>query len=81
MNKAFVDSKVSVMDRHVAALMEHFDSVQILCSVRIPDGSGTQGFARGGGDWYARQGLAHEFINREEATEVAQAISETEETQ
>ena len=53
---------IKLIDSHVAALMEHFDAVQIFATKS--DGEGTEDWMRGGGNWYARQGLAHEFITR-----------------
>ncbi len=54
-------------------LSEHFDAVQILVS--FPSDGGTQGLTAGRGNWYARQGMAHEFVQREQAREIAYAIT------
>ncbi len=54
-------------------LSEHFDAVQILVS--FPSDGGTQGLNAGRGNWYARQGMAHEFVQREQAREIAYAIT------
>jgi len=60
-------------------LSEHFDAVQILISFPCDGGDGggtaTQGLCAGRGNWYARQGMAHEFINRDQAREIAYAIT------
>jgi hypothetical protein len=51
----------AVIARCVHELGEHFSSVQILVS-RVVEGQ-THCVIKGSGDWYARQGLAHEFLN------------------
>lgn len=51
----------AVVRHHVTALSEYFDAVQILVSVDQPDGTGN--IFLGTGNWFARQGMAHEFIN------------------
>ncbi len=59
-------------------MSEHFDAVQILVSFPCDGGDGggtaTQGLCAGRGNWYARQGMAHEFIERDKANELANAI-------
>lgn len=66
-------------EKHVAELGEHFDNVQIHCSTQgsqlEPSGSGTYGLHRGSGDWYARQGLAHEFIEQDKAEEHGKSVA------
>jgi hypothetical protein len=56
-----------------AALGEHFDAVQILGS--WTDAGHTLCSKKGVGNWYARQGMAHEFINEDVALEQAVAIA------
>lgn len=58
---------------HVLALMEHFDSVQILVSVSTP--IGTQNVYMGAGNWFARQGMAHDFIAKDKAYTEANELS------
>lgn len=65
-----------MIDQHVNALMEHFSSVQILATCPAADGDGTEGHSRGGGDWYARFGIATEFVQRGNAVVLAQEIRE-----
>lgn len=69
------DQAVALLDKMLAQLGEHFDSVQILTSRRHPQNTATQAITRGVGDWYARRGLAHEFIALDRADEVAQSIA------
>jgi hypothetical protein len=54
-----------ILERVAAQLSEHFDAVQILASWNE---EGMSKYAsRGGGNWYARQGMAHEFITQDQA--------------
>ncbi len=64
-------------DEFVAKMGEHFDVVQVMVSWRDERGH-TMCSKRGCGNWYARQGMAHEFINEDVAQETARAISEIE---
>ena len=50
----------------LSRLRELCSSVQILASVMNPDGT-TSGCFKGTGDWYARKGLAQEFLDRDQA--------------
>jgi hypothetical protein len=53
--------------QHVACqLGEHCNAIQILASVHA-DGGGTNAIRVGCGDWYARKGLAIEFIEEDQA--------------
>lgn len=60
------DEQRAEVERHVLALMEHFDAVQILVSSTAQCG-GTESVFQGAGNWFARQGMAHDFINRDQA--------------
>lgn len=62
------------VERHVLALMEHFDAVQILVSSTAPCG-GTESVFQGAGNWFARQGMAHDFIQRDESETSAAYIA------
>lgn len=68
------------VDDVAARLFEHFDSVQIMCSWS-EDGY-TKSINRGCGNYYARLGMAHDFISRDQsqtaAHEIAEAIEGTE---
>lgn len=63
-----------LIEECAAKLGEHFEAVQILAS--WTDQGVTHGSKRGCGNWYARQGLAHEFINQDMAHEHAVQIAE-----
>jgi hypothetical protein len=68
------DECEKLVDSALQRLAEHFDAVQILVSWK-PDGSGnTKDLFQGSGNWYARQGMAHEFIRLDEAQVKARAI-------
>ena len=71
------DEQVELVQRHVQTLMEHFDCVQILVSNVITDG--TANIFKGGGNWFGRQGMCHDFIRRDQAqtdaAEISRAIS------
>lgn len=54
-----------IVQVHVDALMEHFDAVEILAS-HVTEG-GTGNVYRGAGNWYARTGMAADFLKRDEA--------------
>lgn len=54
-----------LLEGFVAKLSEHFDAVQILAS--FPKNGGTAFTKRGAGNWFARQGMAHEFIQENQA--------------
>ena len=55
-----------IIEEHVAALAEHFGAVQIMVTRLAPNGN-TECYRHGSGDWYSRQGMAHEFIAIDEA--------------
>lgn len=58
---ALIDSKVN-------QLSEHFDAVQILVSwPSAGNGGGTMSCYRGSGNYFARTGMARDFMNRDEA--------------
>lgn len=65
---------IELLERVTAALGEHFEAVQILVSWN-EDGM-TKALHRGAGNWYARQGMAHEFINKDVAQEHAVRLAE-----
>jgi len=57
------DELQALLKRHVADLMEHFDSVRILATVHLDDGSkNTKSLDEGDGNFYAQLGHAREWI-------------------
>jgi hypothetical protein len=65
------DRLIQLVEKAATALGEEFDAVQILVSWGA-DGGGTKSVFRGSGNWFARQGMAHNFILQDEAEEIAQ---------
>lgn len=63
-----------LLEKTAEMLGEHFDAVQILATRHID--AQTHYIARGAGNWYARQGMAHEFINTDINQDVARQIAE-----
>ena len=71
------EQQFSMIQDAVAKLREHFETVQILVSfVEDDGGSGTVDMFCGSGNWYARQGMAREFITRDQAMVSAVEISD-----
>lgn len=61
------DAKVKLVEQALKTIMEHFDCVQFLGSYECPNDGGTINIYRGKGNWYARQGMAHDFLARDQA--------------
>lgn len=68
---------LAMLNAHAAQLSEHFEAVQILAS--FPTDGGTQPVKAGRGNWFARQGMAHDFIKQDEAQQIAHEITQSEE--
>lgn len=66
--------KEEVVQKCVAVLSEHFDCVQILASELTPENN-TGSIFSGSGNWYARQGMAREFITRDQSNTQARYIA------
>lgn len=75
------DEQLAIVRQHILALSEFFDTVQILVSNTTD--AGTEHVFLGSGNWFARQGMAHDFINKDraqtEAHELAGVICPTDE--
>jgi len=56
------DRLAKIVTSHVAALSEHFENAQILCSNVEQGGGHSTSFVNGAGNWYARQHLAREWV-------------------
>ncbi len=67
---------VALVEDALGKLGEHFDAVQILCSRVEEKRQGTSSVFRGIGNWYARQGMAHDFIARDVAETNGREIAE-----
>ena len=68
------EEKLKLLERHVAELSELYDSVQVFATGLNLDNT-TFSHKRGSGNWYARQGLAHEFIQENIAGDTADKIA------
>lgn len=66
--------KIKVLEKHVSALSEIYDCVQVLATGLREDNT-TFSHKRGSGNWYARKGLAHEFIEENIAEDAATQIA------
>lgn len=60
------EQAVELLNTHAARLSEHFDSVVILASYMEADGTWAA-IASGEGNWYARVGLCHQFLENARA--------------
>lgn len=67
--------KERLIDDIAHRLVEHFDCVQILCSSLKPDGS-TEIFRRGSGNWFARKGMMHDYLETVSASDSASLLAE-----
>lgn len=64
------EEREKIVEKHLSALMEVMDSVQILGSWQEEE-RGTSKIIMGRGDWYARVGLAHQFIKDDQNEDMA----------
>lgn len=62
MNK---EEQIKLVEKAAADLGEHFDAVEIFVS--NSDGDGSRCIKRGAGNFYARVGMAREFLQEDEA--------------
>jgi len=56
--------KIDTIEHHLAALMEHFDVVQVLACSHDGSANRTTSYWSGRGNMYARQGLAVDWLDR-----------------
>lgn len=74
MNTGLTPQEQSALVRqHSLALSEFFDTVQILVSNTTD--LGTEHVFLGSGNWFARQGMAHDFINKDRAQTEAHELA------
>lgn len=68
----------NMLDAIASRIGEHFDHVQILATWN--DSGISKNLYRGTGNWFARQGMAHDFIqqdiSQESATQISNALKE-----
>lgn len=68
------EQRLVILEKHVAELSEIYDSVQVLGSFLTSENR-TICQKRGSGNFYARQGMAREFIEENIAEDTAVAIA------
>lgn len=67
---------IKFVDHKVSELCEQFEAVQILVSWPSEQGNGnTKDYFSGRGNWYARTGMAHDFLDRDKGQVMAREIS------
>lgn len=71
------DERHRILDEAVAKLAEHFDVVQILVS--WTDDRTTYAKKAGSGNWYARRGMAEEFVDSSRDEDLASRIAKAQE--
>lgn len=69
------DALLNMVKDAATRLGEHCTAVQILASMPAA-GGGTANVMSGAGDWYARIGLAHAFIRRDQVQEFAHGTND-----
>lgn len=70
----YLDTLVTRLDEILVELGEHFDCIQILGTYMGDDGN-TNRVTRGKGNWYARQGVAREFLEMDAAQTTAYELA------
>lgn len=71
------EDAIKIVDKAVDDLREFFPHVQILVTWENDDDSReTMDLFRGKGNWYARAGMAREFLNRDEGQVTAKEIAD-----
>lgn len=69
------EETIKIVEKAVCDLREFFPHVQVLVSWRAED-EGTSALFRGKGNWYARVGMAREFLTRDESQTTAKEIAD-----
>jgi hypothetical protein len=62
-----------LLNAHAARLSEHFDAVVIMASYMEPDGTWTA-VSEGEGNFFARLGMAAQFVESTKAESLAQEL-------
>lgn len=60
------DDDMKIIGRHVAALMEHFDTVQVFCTRHNNADENKTAANKGDGNWFARYGQVKEWFVKQE---------------
>lgn len=71
------EQAIAIVDKAISDLREYFSDVQILCSwTEEEEGGNTFDIFRGKGNWYARVGMARDFLTRDKGHTEAREIAE-----
>lgn len=70
------EEATKIVDKAVCELREFFPHVQVLVSWRHDEDGCTADLFRGKGNWYARIGMAREFLTRDESQTTAKEIAD-----
>lgn len=65
--------KADIVNKCISIMSEHFDAVQVHACFLTPENQ-TQRLSLGSGNWYARKGMAQEFLEMDQAQTVASEI-------
>lgn len=65
-----------IVEKAVNELREFFPDVQVLVSWVDDDAHETREIFQGRGNWYARAGMANEFLNRDKGQTAAKEIAD-----
>ena len=68
------EQRIEVLEKHVNALAEIYDAVQVVGTFIDIDGK-TRAQMRGSGNWFARRALCQEFIEKAQAGDLADEIA------
>lgn len=72
------DEATKLIDKLIREIGEHIPDSAVQVTVSFQEGGATRLINRGTGNWYARQGMAHELIQsdiaQEHAVQIADAI-------
>lgn len=70
------EEQIELVDRIAAQLGEQFECVQILVSTCLENGKGTESVYSGFGNWFARQGMARDFVTKDDASTHAKHLAD-----
>lgn len=70
------EDATKIVDKAVCELREFFPDVQVLVSWIEEEDGCTRDLFRGKGNWYARVGMANEFLTRDEGQTTAKEIAD-----
>ena len=68
------EDKLKILQSYVTKLSEIYEAVQVFATGLNADNT-TFSHKRGSGNWYARQGMAQEFIQENIASDAAEQIA------